>query len=135
MTASDEVNDSPIDSFWECESQLESGTDLSELSPEAFAELEQQEIIRFLEANKPLGSVVNPDEPNLQTARDRRLERRRQEEHKRLTRICEVLRSGKPSPRLASLAEEESSWWQAEFLKHDSNVERLRKLYARRNDS
>jgi hypothetical protein len=32
-----------------------------------------------------LGSVVNPDEPNLQTARDRRLERRRQEERERYT--------------------------------------------------
>ncbi|MBN1460505.1 MAG: hypothetical protein JXA57_13305 [Armatimonadetes bacterium] len=52
-----------------------------------------------------------------------------------MARIDEVLRTREPDPRLASVVEEEMNAWLAQLLKHDSNPEKLRKLYAQRNES
>lgn len=82
-----------------------------------------------------LGLVVSPDEPSLQTAQDRRLERRRQKERERLARISEILRSREPAPRLASLVEEERQEWLLQLATHDRDAEKLRKLYAQQNVS
>lgn len=79
------------------------------------------------------GSVVSSGDPSQQTARERRLERQHRKERERITQIDAILRSRGPAPRLLSLAEEERRIWQAELLKHASDPEKLRKLYAQQN--
>lgn len=89
---------------------------------------------RVTQSHEPsVGSVMSTGDTSLQTAGERRLERERQRERARMARIDEVLRSREPAPRLVSVWEEERREWQARLQKHDSNPEKLRKLYAQQN--
>lgn len=89
---------------------------------------------RVTQSHEPsVGSVMSSGDPILQTALERRVERRQRRERERIARIGEVLRNRMPSSRLVAVVEEERSIWLAKLLKHESNAEKLRKVYAEQN--
>jgi len=89
---------------------------------------------RVAQSHEPsVGSVMSSGNPSLQTARERRVERQHRRELERMARIDEVLRNRMPSSRLVGVVEEERSIWLAKLLKHESNAEKLRKVYAEQN--